>query len=249
MKCRQNLRWPWLSDASGRRVTKKQANKFMLGAIMDYQMDANAVWENTRILAEDRLGDPDDLWGAIANMTEDKFAEVFSNPTPIHELVDMPKRVRRIAKDISYYYGGDARKIWTEQPTRVIMSRLTKIKTGDVIALMIRGALSDTNQIEGKGDLKPDSNIKRVLSRIFGINNISDGQALRIADKMEPGNSWILDEPLFIHGKKTCRKDPLCDGCPLSKECAFHNKDNHEAYDSCKNRQNSLFFYQTYNHP
>lgn len=66
--------WPGLSDADGRRATKIQANKFMLGAIMDYQMPADAVWENARILSEDLLGDPDDLWGTMARMPGDELA-------------------------------------------------------------------------------------------------------------------------------------------------------------------------------
>ena len=43
-----SLYWPWLSDLKGRRATKKSANKFMLGCILDYQMPADLVWENAK---------------------------------------------------------------------------------------------------------------------------------------------------------------------------------------------------------
>lgn len=33
--------WPWLSTLNGRRSDKKSANKFMLGAILDYQVRAD----------------------------------------------------------------------------------------------------------------------------------------------------------------------------------------------------------------
>ena len=60
--------WPWLTEisATGRSSRDKiLANKFMLGAILDYQICAEKAWENARRLAEDILGDPKQLWIAI----------------------------------------------------------------------------------------------------------------------------------------------------------------------------------------
>jgi len=55
--------WDWLlPDVS---PSMKDANKFLLGCILDYQMRAEQAWSNARRLAEGILADPDDLWDAI----------------------------------------------------------------------------------------------------------------------------------------------------------------------------------------
>ena len=56
--------WPWLDDAFrlNREATKKEANKFLLGVILDRQMKWELAWANARKLTEECLADPDDLW-------------------------------------------------------------------------------------------------------------------------------------------------------------------------------------------
>ena len=55
------MRVTFLSDLNGRRADKRSANKFLLGCILDYQMNVDEVWENARRFAEDDLGGPRDL--------------------------------------------------------------------------------------------------------------------------------------------------------------------------------------------
>ena len=52
--------WGWLGKLKGQTTDKKNANKFLLASILDYQILAETAWENARRLAEDILGDPDD---------------------------------------------------------------------------------------------------------------------------------------------------------------------------------------------
>lgn len=215
--------WPGLSDADGGRATKRQGNKFMLGAIMDYQMPADAVWENARILSEDLLGDPNDLWGTIARMPGDELARLFHGPPALHRFVNrMPKRVQRISNDIVRKYGGDARRMWEGQPTDEIIRRLKDIRVGEQISRMIRGALYDTGQVEGAGELKADINVRRVLGRVFEGDMVSADRALEIANRLKPDDSWMLDWPLYDTGKGVCKKaEPLCGECPLHRECLY----------------------------
>lgn len=214
--------WPGLSDAGGGRATKRQANAFMLGAIMDYQMDADTVWKNAESLSE-KLGDPDDLWGAIARKPEGEFAMLFRGPPALHRFVNrIPKRVQRISNDIVRKYGGDARRIWEGQPTGEIMQRLKDMHVGEQISRMIRGALYDTGQVEGKGELKADIHVRRVLGRVYEGCEISADGALTIANRLMPDDSWRLDWPLYITGKRKCTKGkPLCDKCPLRTDCIY----------------------------
>ena len=46
-------------------MRNRSANKFLLGCILDYQMNVDEVWENARRFAKDDLGDPRDLWHEI----------------------------------------------------------------------------------------------------------------------------------------------------------------------------------------
>lgn len=215
--------WPWLRDTNGRRATKKQANKFMLGAIMDYQMDASIVWDNAEILSEELLGDPGDLWGVIARMPQGELARLFRGPPALHRFVErMPKRVQRIAKDVVRKYGGDARRVWEGQPADEIVRRLEDMGAGKQISRMIRGALVDTGQADGMGDLKADSNVRRVLGRVFEGDTVSEDRALEIADRLMPDDSWKLDGPLYNIGKGVCAKaEPLCSECQLRRECLY----------------------------
>ena len=43
--------WQWLSGLPG-SVDKKEANKFLLGARIDYGIPADRAWKNAEILAE-----------------------------------------------------------------------------------------------------------------------------------------------------------------------------------------------------
>ena len=186
-------------------------------------MDADIVWDNAKILSEDLLGNPGDLWGVIARKPGDKLARLFRGPPALHRFVNrMPKRVQRISNDIVRKYGGDARRIWEGQPTDEIMRRLEDMGVGRQISRMIRGALADTGQVEGKGELKADSNVRRVLGRVFEGDMVSEDKALALANRLMPDDSWRLDWPLYILGKEICTKsEPLCHECPLRKECLY----------------------------
>lgn len=80
-----------------------------------------------------------------------------------------------------------------EMPIRLGMAKPLVLAEGthmeDQISRMIRGALYDTHQIDGKGDLKADSNVTRVLGRVFKSSMVSKDRALEIADRLLPGDS------------------------------------------------------------
>ena len=63
----EDREWPWLADNTG-RVDKRNANKFLLGARIDYAIPADRAWDNAEVLVKIVLGDPDDLWSAIDGM-------------------------------------------------------------------------------------------------------------------------------------------------------------------------------------
>ena len=221
---RSSLDWQWLSDLRGRRADKKSANKFMLACILDYQMPADVVWEKARTFAEDRLGDPKDLWEKIIAIRRWDSHAVWDR-YKLHRFPAGHKRVRRIGKEIVEHYQGDARKIWKNQTPDEILNRLNAMRVGPQISRMIVGALYDTKQISEAGELKADIHVRRVLGRVFAGDETSADDAHRIANQMEPRKSWMLDEPLYSLGQFICkRKDPYCEDCYLRKECKYYKE-------------------------
>ena len=70
--------------------------------------------------------------------------------------------------------------------------------------------------------MKADTNVRKVLGRVFEGKSVSPSEALEIADAIVPGNSWSIDDPLFSIGTRICRaSEPLCSDCPLKGECVY----------------------------
>ena len=217
----ERVHWKWLSDLDGAPADKKRANKFILGAILNYQMRAHLVWENARRFAEDILGDPDDLWAAILAIPAWDSEAVFRK-YGLHRFAVGHFRVRRIGQRIRREYSGDSREIWRNQTAGQVLERLKDLQLGAQISRMVVGALSDTGQISGVGELKADLHVRRVLGRVFAGERVSVAEAHRVANEMIPRRSWMLDAPLYLLGKSRCRPtNPDCEGCYLRQECAY----------------------------
>ena len=217
--------WYWLRP--NQPVSQKDANKFLLASILDYQILAEAAWENARRLAEDILGDPEDLWREITSVT---LPEWMSKRTEysLHRFPKGHERVWTIGKRIVQQYEGDARKIWGNQSIDAILYRLSDLRVGEQISRMVAGALIDTGQITGKGDVKVDVHIRRVLGRVLQGQEFSlqeTDKVIELTREMYPDNPWRLDRPLFLLGKQICQaEEPECALCYLQAECAYSNK-------------------------
>lgn len=216
------IHWSWLSELGGAWADRKRANKFLLGAILDYQMQAALVWENARRFAEDDLGDPENLWETILAIPAWESEVVFRRYR-LHRFFAAHRRVQRIGETIVRNYCGDAREIWKDRRPAEVRKRLETMRVGPQISRMVVGALFDTKQISGVGELKADLHVRRVLGRVFVGGKVSVAEAHRIANRMKPGASWMLDAPLYLLGKSKCRPtNPDCVRCPLREECAYN---------------------------
>ena len=207
-----------MSDLNG----KQSANKFMLASILNYQMHAAQVWDNAQQFAEETLNNPGDLWTAIIKIPKWNTPTVFRR-YQLHRFPAAHQRVRRIGKEIVEHYKGDASEIWKTQTPNEVLSRLNRMRVGQKISRMIIGALSDTKQISGVGELAPDIHVRRVLGRVFTGDVVSADEAIRIAKEMVPRKSWKLDAPLYRLGQSKCKKtNPDCEDCYLREECNYY---------------------------
>ena len=219
-----------LKSSDRGRISKRDANKFLLGSILDYQIPGELAWNNALRLAEEILGDPDDLWERIASMTETQWKSKWRK-YKLHRFPAAHFRIWRIGKEIVANYHGDAREIWENQNSDAVLRRLGDLKVGKQLSRMIVGSLIDTGHIRGSGDVKVDRHIRRTLGRMLIGRGYMEHEADKVTiatRQMRPSNPWILDWPLFVLGSTVCTtNDPHCTICDFKTYCCFfanHNK-------------------------
>lgn len=219
--------WDWIGNLDGKQASKRQANKFFLGAILSYQMKEASAWGSARRFAEEVLDDPVDLWEPIASYSLGEWNAKWRQYR-LHRFPKGHERVWRIAKELVGRYKGDAREIWSGQTPSTVLVRLLDMRAGEQISRMILGALHDTKQISPGGDavpldVKADVHVCRVLGRsVYGRETIETPAALFLTREMYPERPWLLDGPLWAIGREFCKKsEPLCSECPLNGKCAY----------------------------
>lgn len=232
--------WGWI--VRGERPSKKDANKFLLACIIDYQMTVDRVWKTARQFTEEQLGDPENLWNYIAGFTETEW-QAKKKEFSLHRFLTGHMRVWHIGRDVLSKYEGDARRIWEGQTPGGVHERLQKLGKSGIgvnISNMLIGALMDTQQIIGTGDVKADTHVRRILGRVFYGNEFraeDSPKAVDEARKIYPHNPWQLDQPLYFLGGSTCKRNrPDCASCYLRLECFFFEENRCDAANvsACK---------------
>lgn len=216
--------WDWLRP--NQPVSMKDANKFLLASILDYQILAETAWGNAKRLAEDILQDPDKLWHEITSITLPEWISK-RKEYALHRFPKGHERVWTIGKRIVQQYDGDARKIWDNQSIDATLYRLNDLGVGEQISRMVVGALIDTGKLMGKGDVKVDVHVRRVLGRAvqgYEFPLQETGKVIDLTRSMHPANPWLLDRPLFLLGKQICEAEkPKCPSCFLQSVCAYYD--------------------------
>jgi hypothetical protein len=229
---REKVYWDWIADHPNRPVTKREANKFLLGCTVDYFQNSDAAWRNVRYFAETDLGDPEELWLLIAR-TPFRFwmarmaKTVRGSEHPIHRFTKAHERVWRIAQRIVSEYSGDARNIWLGCEAPMARERLFELGLGEQLSRMAAIGLLRTKRIRGPMDVKADRYVMRVVGRVFRGQPIEADEAVEIARRLYPRDPSLLDGPLFLIGSKTCHaRVPACLDCCLSAQCSFYRMAN-----------------------
>ena len=216
--------WPGLTEFKRRpsALDKRSANRFFLGAILDYQIPADTAWANAQWLV-DELGDPDDLWGAITSVPLAAWNARWRE-YQLHRYPKAHERIWTIGRRVRDDYGGDARDIWRGQLPNEVLARLDALRVGDQIAHMIAGVLRDTGQLKGTGDVKADLHVRHVLGRVLtGDGPLPPTVATAVTREQYPADPWRLDAPLYWLGRRVCKAPvPDCDRCYLRQICLFY---------------------------
>ncbi len=214
-----NLVWGGLEK---KPVSKKAANKFLLACSIDYQMDADRVWANAWRLAEEILGDPENIWLEIAKISETEWARRFEQ-YKLHRFRKAHQRIWRIAGHMQTNFAGDARNLWSGKNAEQVLADLTAMQFGEQLSRMVVLALHQNQLITGSGTIKADLHTRKVLGRVYRGSSVSAKEAVDLAERILPGKSWELDQALFTIGKQICVSEkPLCTRCDLKRICSFY---------------------------
>lgn len=212
--------WLGLSDIP---LTRKGANKFLLGAIIDYQIKADKAWERANWIAEEHFKGADDIWSLILQYSPDDWY-AFCKSNSVHRFPKAYERIQRIGAVIEERYLGDARNIWQGVAVSEVMNRLQQLRLGEQISNMVLGALFDTGQVHGALDVKADVHVSRVIGRVLLGKEANPNQALSLARQVHPDNPWLLDWKLFMTGRQSChRSSPKCTACNFNSFCTFYS--------------------------
>jgi hypothetical protein len=217
--------WPFLQTQDRiniRPLSKKAANKFLLGCAIDYYQPASRAWDNAGRLAKEVFQDRSDLFDAISAFSESEWEKKRPRLKWLHPLRAAHRRVWRIARIVVDTYRGDVRNIWRGQKADTVKCRFLEIGLGEQISRMAVGALRDTGHVAGWADLKADLHVCRVLGRLLSGKALTPGEATEAARRISPQNPWRLDAFLYMHGKRICGAAPDCARCSLRSCCDYY---------------------------
>lgn len=217
--------WPWLPKYKDRRLPRKIANRYVLYSFLDYQMKGGTAIRNTNRFVDEILGNPDDLWGAIAEISIRQWEARFSE-YGLHRFRQAHRRVRQAAGVMVSAFCGDARQIWhSGDPSETRASIEKQLGMGPQLARMCVLGLLECGIIKGDGDVKADLHVRRVAGRLLrgrGYAVSEAGQVHTELRKIKPSHPWKLDLPLFEIGRRFCfEHKPDCENCPVESVCKY----------------------------
>ena len=216
--------WEWLSDTNEATLRSIDANKFLLGCILDRRAEEIDIWDNTRFVIEEIFGDPQHLWHQISEFSEEEWNDQ-ALVLDLHPDIRIHNGIWHVAGEMVRYYHGDARHIWSdlaEYPEEIV-KRLKRLGFTPTTTSMIIGALKDERYVTGPFDVRADAPVCRTLARLVcGIaEKLSSFEAVSVARILYPSDPWVIDRPLYLIGERFCHATPACSVCPVFQVCLY----------------------------
>ena len=214
------------NDARLNAFLNEDPNAFVLGCIMDKQIDASRAWAIPYKISKE-LGTFD--IDALANVSVDEYKKMFIEGK-YHRFNNQCAEffyegVQKIKND----YDGDASKIWANNPSsKEVVKRFREFKgvgpaisnmAANIVARDFKVPMSDYRSI----DVSPDIHVTTVMGRVFFNGSDDKDQIVKKAREINPEFPGLIDLACRFIGKDYCRPtDPECYHCPLNKECSYH---------------------------
>lgn len=196
---------------------------FLVAVIFDQGIVAERAWEAPYLLHE-RLGHLDP--GLLAHDLAGVRAAVGQRPM-LHRFVEnVPRWVCEAAKIVVDRYGGDAGRIWADEPTaRELFARLDAFpgigqkKAAMAVEILAEDRGVPVRELSGS-DIAYDVHVRRVFLRTGLAQRDDVTHMLDVARRAHPERPGALDEPAWRVGRQWCHAgSPDCSACALGDVC------------------------------
>ena len=219
---------------SRHKFSRKDADAFFVGVMLDYQQHADRAWDGGKHIVRQHFQEGA-FWECVASTPLKKVEEIvrfgFDGKVYHRFWPRVAKALKGAADLIATQYAGDVRKVWAVRPSDDVDLIYERFKEfhgiGDALARMAQFILVRQYGVGGgeaqrqKLHVKPDVHLRRVTRRL-GLVTARD--ACGVGDEiaaLEIESPADFDLALFRTGQYFCRaQGPNCSDCHLENVCA-----------------------------
>jgi uncharacterized HhH-GPD family protein len=196
---------------------------FLTGVLFDQGVPAERAWIAPYLLRQ-RLGHLDPA--RIAADPEAVRAAIEA-PPKLHRYVSkMPVWVVLAARRITDRYGGDAGRLWSDQPRADELQRrfdafvgIGQKKAAMAVEILERELGVPIAHMD-RSDIAYDVHIRRVFLRTRLADRDDRDHMIAVARELHPSRPGALDPPSWLIGRGWCHPAiPDCASCPLTQVC------------------------------
>ena len=196
---------------------------FLLAVIFDQGIVAERAWAAPYEL-ERRLGhlDPYRLADDLAGI-----ATAGATPPMLQRFVNtIPPWIASAARHVIRDYGGDAGRIWGDEPTADELERrllafdgIGQKKAAMAVEMLERDLKVPIKALHGT-DIAYDVHVRRVFLRTGLANRDDRDHMIDQGRRLNPSRPGAIDFPMWLVGRRWCRPGvPSCPDCPLFAVC------------------------------
>ena len=207
------------------KIIKDDPFAFALAGVLDRGTKAEIIWTIPYYIKK-QLGDLDPHFFVNA-APEDLERIIDKLPVKPRYVNAAPRTIKGLSHIVVNECNGQAQKLWEKKSSRAVKATFERIYgVGPGIASMIVLLLErwlgvQFDDVDHRNmDVKPDTHIVRVFSRLGFISEPKSKSAVEAARRLNPDYPGALDSPTWIIGKKWCTAFvPHCQKCPLKEVC------------------------------
>ncbi|HEY5505939.1 MAG TPA: hypothetical protein VIK83_00440 [Coriobacteriia bacterium] len=204
-------------------LVKSSPAAFLLAVLFTQGISAERAWAGPYLLAR-RLGHLD-----LARLAKERSAvdEAVCRTPALHRFKHtMAGWISDAAGRLLECYGGDAERVWSDEPTAIeLMERLGRFqgigrkKAAMAVELLTRCFGVRVAEMEG-GTVAYDVQVRRVFLRTGLAGRDTRAEIERAAARVLPTSPGRLDLPTWLVGRQWCHPTaPCCDECRLGAVC------------------------------
>lgn len=196
---------------------------FLLAVIFDQGIVAERAWAAPYELRH-RLGhlDPYRLGDE-----ESAIAKAIATPPMLKRFVNtIPSWIASAARRVVRDFGGDAGRIWGDNPTAEELERrllafdgIGQKKAAMAVEMLERDLHVPIRALHGT-DIAYDVHVRRVFLRTGLADRDDRDHMVEQGRRLNPARPGAIDFPMWLVGRRWCRPGvPLCPDCPLFGVC------------------------------